>query len=159
MSRNCEHSWSINSESIIMLSLQMYVVSAGVCATYMYTETDNRNISGLSFGTFGNTTSNVITLPDVKILYITNMARLHLEAASPGKHSFMWGSCDLVYTLSTLFLIYGLIKLSYKRHVWEQRLCGYVYYTRGPGATSLTWVILANISPMNTCNVTFLYCH
>jgi hypothetical protein len=31
--------------------------------------------------------------------------------------------------------------------------------TRGPGATSLTWVILANISPMNTCNVTFLHCH
>jgi hypothetical protein len=38
----------------------------------------NRNISGLSFGTFGNTTSNVITLPHVKILYITNMARLYV---------------------------------------------------------------------------------
>jgi hypothetical protein len=29
--------------------------------------------------------------------------------------------------------------------------------TRGPGVTSLTWVILANISHINTCKVTFLY--
>jgi hypothetical protein len=29
--------------------------------------------------------------------------------------------------------------------------------TRGPGATSLTWVILANISHINTCKVSFLY--
>jgi hypothetical protein len=31
------------------------------------------------------------------------------------------------------------------------------YQTRGPGATSLTWVILANISHINTCKVSFLY--
>jgi regulation of enolase protein 1 (concanavalin A-like superfamily) len=31
--------------------------------------------------------------------------------------------------------------------------------TKGPGATSLTWVILANISHINTCKITFLYCH
>jgi hypothetical protein len=30
--------------------------------------------------------------------------------------------------------------------------------TRGQGATSLTWVILANISHINTCIITFLYC-
>jgi hypothetical protein len=29
--------------------------------------------------------------------------------------------------------------------------------TRGPGATSLTWVILANILHMNTCKVTFYW--
>jgi hypothetical protein len=30
--------------------------------------------------------------------------------------------------------------------------------TRSPGATSLTWVILANISHKSTCKITFLYC-
>jgi hypothetical protein len=30
--------------------------------------------------------------------------------------------------------------------------------TWGPVATLLTWVILANISHINTCKVTFLYC-
>jgi hypothetical protein len=36
----------------------------------------NRNISGLSFG---DTTSKVLTSPDVKILYITNMAAVHVS--------------------------------------------------------------------------------
>jgi hypothetical protein len=36
---------------------------------------------------------------------------------------------------------------------------GFCTTTRGPGATSLTWVILGNVSPMNTCNVTFPYCY
>jgi hypothetical protein len=31
--------------------------------------------------------------------------------------------------------------------------------TRDPGATSLTWVILSNISHINTCKGDFLYCH
>jgi hypothetical protein len=35
----------------------------------------------------------------------------------------------------------------------------YKNQTRGPWATSLTWVILANISPLNTCKITFLFCH
>jgi hypothetical protein len=32
------------------------------------------------------------------------------------------------------------------------------WQTRGPGATSLTWVILINIPHINTCKITFPYC-
>jgi hypothetical protein len=35
---------------------------------------------------------------------------------------------------------------------------GQSFLTRGPRATSLNWVILANILHINTCKVTFLYC-
>jgi hypothetical protein len=34
----------------------------------------------------------------------------------------------------------------------------YLYSTRGLWATSLIWVILTNISHVNTCKITFLYC-
>jgi hypothetical protein len=42
-------------------------------------------------------------------------------------------------------------------HRHDQWIQALWMYTWGPWATSLTWVILANISYKNTCKITFLY--
>jgi hypothetical protein len=64
---------------------------------------------------------------------------------------------ELAMSLTSLFMISNY-------HVVVHWICQITFSlsqmeTRGPGATSLTWVILANISHINICKVTFLYCH